>query len=143
MTENMNNLVGPLISTTDADATVANQAVTYQITDPDPGNWFDIAADVSYTHALPDAVYTHHVCSLKVCRLNYKANVHCILQNGKLTLSSYFPQGTLSIRSEQVVDREHTGVLTDSQGNGVVSFTIEAVNAGTSGTLTSVQDAQV
>ncbi|CAI7993585.1 Protocadherin Fat 1 [Geodia barretti] len=96
VTENMNNLVGPLISTTDADATVANQGVTYQITDPDPGNWFDIAAD-----------------------------------------------GTLSIRSEQVVDREHTGVLTDSQGNGVVSFTIEAVNAGTSGTLTSVQDAQV
>ena len=41
------------------------------------------------------------------------------------------------------MDREHTGVLTDSQGNGVVSFTIEAVNAGTPGTLTSVQDAQV
>ena len=59
MTENMNNLVGPLISTTDADATVANQGVTYQITDPDPGNWFDIAADVSYTHTRYLMQFTH------------------------------------------------------------------------------------
>lgn len=53
------------------------------------------------------------------------------------------PQGTLSISTGAVVDREHEGVLTDSQGRGVVTFTIEATNVGASDTLSSAQDAQV
>ena len=53
-------------------------------------------------------------------------------------------QGIVSIRSGVTVDREHTDVLTDSEGNGIVSFIIEAVNEGTrNDTLYSVQDAQV
>ena len=47
------------------------------------------------------------------------------------------------IRSGAAVDREHTDILTDSDGNGVVTFTIEAVNTATTGTLTSLQNAQV
>ena len=50
ITENTANLNGSIIYTTDGDATAANRAVYYLITaDPDPGRWFEIAADVSST----------------------------------------------------------------------------------------------
>ena len=46
------------------------------------------------------------------------------------------------IRSGATVDREHPSILTDSQGNGVVTFAIEAVNSAPTATLTSTQNAQ-
>lgn len=53
MTENMVDLSGPTITTTDGDGTEENKAVTYAINGQVPGDWFSIAADVSSTH-------THH-----------------------------------------------------------------------------------
>ena len=49
----------------------------------------------------------------------------------------------VSIRDGQTVDREAPNILTDSQGNGVVTFHIEAVNVAPTGTLTSPQTAVV
>ena len=52
-------------------------------------------------------------------------------------------QGRVYIRDGATVDREDSSILTDNEGNGVVTFTIQAVNSAPTGVLTSTQNAQV
>ena len=47
------------------------------------------------------------------------------------------------VRNGAVVDREHANLLTDNQGNGVVTLTVQAENMATTATLISPQNAQV